>query len=70
MDLDEVLVADGIQVTSEENPLPKEIKENIASLGVFILTQTLDAMIKPDAEKIAPLISINRNIAAGLRGQA
>jgi len=57
-------------VTTAENPLPEDIKNNIASLGVFILGQTVEAMMKPTADALQPLISINRNIAAGLRGRA
>lgn len=57
-------------VTTADNPLPDDIKSNIASLGVFILGQTVEAMLKPTAEALQPLISINRNIAAGLRGRA
>lgn len=57
-------------VTEAENPLPDEIKKNIASLGVYILGQTVEAMVKPQPENLEPLISINRNIAAGLRGRA
>lgn len=57
-------------VTSAENPLPDDIKSNIASLGVYILGQTVEAMIKPNPDALEPLISINRDIAAGLRGRA
>ncbi len=57
-------------VTTAENPLPDDIKSNIASLGVFILGQTVEAMMKPTADSLQPLISINRDIAAGLRARA
>ncbi len=57
-------------VANEENPLPLEIKNNIANLGVFILGRTLDATMEPDPDKLASLISINQNVAAGLRGNA
>ena len=61
-----------ILVTSigrEENTLPIEIKNNIGSLGVFIFRQTLDLEAKPAPEKLKALISINRELAAGLRGR-
>ena len=57
-------------IASEDNPLPQDIKNNIGSLGVFVLGQTTEALIKPLPETLAPLISINQNIAAGLRGKA
>ncbi len=57
-------------IAREDNPLPQDLKNNIGSLGVFVLGQTTEALIKPLPETLAPLISINQNIAAGLRGQA
>jgi flagellar biosynthesis activator protein FlaF len=57
-------------VADPESPLPKDVRNNIASLSVFIFKQTLDAQMKPAPDKIAPLISINRELAAGLRGIA
>ena len=60
-----------ILVTSigrEENELPIEIKNNIGSLGVFIFRQTMETEHNPVPEKLDSLISINRELAAGLRG--
>jgi len=54
--------------TRPENPLPRTIKQNIANLSVFIFNHTLDIQFKPEPDKVPPLISINREIAAGLRG--
>lgn len=56
--------------TSRDNPLPTEIKNNIASLGVFIMSQTMSAITDPDASKLTVLITINRELAAGLRARA
>ncbi len=56
-------------VSESENPLPDQIKTNITNLGVFILNRTLEVMREPNAQRIASLISINRNIAEGLRGR-
>lgn len=56
-------------VAGEDNPLPKPIKQNIANLGLFIFNHTITTMSDPSAEKLTTLISINREIAAGLRGQ-
>ncbi|MGL4286730.1 MAG: flagellar biosynthesis regulator FlaF [Phreatobacter sp.] len=55
--------------TRAENPLPIEIKNNIANLGVFILNRSLEMEIEPAPEKLSVLVSINRNIAAGLSGR-
>jgi len=55
-------------VTSNDNPMPLEIKQNLGSLGAFILKHTLDVMTNPSPERLTTLIQINRNIAQGLRG--
>jgi flagellar protein FlaF len=57
-------------VTGEGNPLPPEIRQNVANLGVFVLKQTLSLMTEPRRERLNPLININRQIAAGLAGRA
>lgn len=53
-------------ITSEENPLPSEIKANIMSLSIFIDKHTVGALAEPDLNKLAVLVDINRNIASGL----
>ncbi len=55
--------------TSEESLLPQDIKNNIASLGVFVFKQTISVMTTDDENKLNSLISINRSIAQGLRAQ-
>lgn len=57
-------------MTRDENPLPQEIKNNIGSLGVFILNHTLQVQRSPSADQLGILISINQEIAAGLRSQS
>lgn len=54
-------------VVKPENPLPDPIKKNIASLAVFILSHTVTLTAKPTPEGLNVFISINQNIAAGLR---
>jgi flagellar protein FlaF len=54
----------------EARSLPATIRENIANLGIFIFNRTLDIEAAPAPEKLTALIDINRNVAAGLRGQA
>lgn len=53
--------------TEAENPLPREIKQNIANLALFIFKRTIDVMIDKKPEQLGALININRQIAAGLR---
>lgn len=53
-------------VSSAENPLPDEIRQNILSLSVFIDKHTVNALAEPNGRKLRVLIDINRNIAAGL----
>ena len=55
---------------SEENQQPLEVRQNIANIGVFILTQCAALKLKPEVDKLQSLIDINRNIAAGLSGRA
>lgn len=52
-----------------ENP-PPELKQNIANLAVFIFSHSLRILTEPAPERLTTLITINANIAAGLRGSA
>jgi flagellar biosynthesis activator protein FlaF len=54
--------------TRPENPLPTPIKQNVVNLGLFIFNHTLSLMASPAPERIGILVSINRELAAGLRG--
>jgi flagellar biosynthesis activator protein FlaF len=58
-------------VTKPENPLPREIKQNVANLAIFVAKHTLniETAREPD-ESVGVLININRAIAAGLRTSA
>ncbi|MGL4728408.1 MAG: flagellar biosynthesis regulator FlaF [Bosea sp. (in: a-proteobacteria)] len=56
-------------VTREESQLPREIKQNIVNLGLFIFKHTFALTIEPDPARLQVLININREIAAGLRGR-
>lgn len=55
--------------TEAENPLPVEVKQNLANLALFVFKQTMSAETARDPAFTRSLISINRSIAAGLRGQ-
>jgi len=54
---------------SDSNPEQIEIRQNIANIGIFVLTQCTALQLKPEVDKLKTLIEINRNIAAGLNGQ-
>lgn len=55
-------------VTKETSPLPTEIRQNIANLGLFVMNQTREMVLEPEARKLDVLVRLNRQIAAGLRG--
>ncbi len=54
----------------DENPHPLDVRQNIANIGIFVLSQTAALQISPQRDHFKPLIEINRNIAAGLGGRA
>jgi flagellar protein FlaF len=58
------------EISHPDNPMPDEIKSNILALSVFIDKRTFEVMAYPEKEKLDILIAINRNLAAGLRGDA
>lgn len=56
-------------VTREDSALPAPLRQNIANLGMFILNETREILLEPVApSRLDTLISINRQLAAGLRG--
>lgn len=54
----------------DENPQPLELRQNIANIGIFVLTQTAALQLNPQLDQFKSLIEINRNLAAGLSGRA
>ena len=54
-------------VTHADNPIPAAIKQNIVNLGMFTFNRTMSVLAEPEAGKLAALVNINREIAAGLR---
>lgn len=54
-----------------EHPLPREIKQNIANLAIFIFKRTseIEAATELQPQLLDTLIMINREIAAGLYGR-
>jgi len=57
-------------VTSEENQLAADIRQNVANLGLFVMKQTLAVTGEPHPDKLRSLIHINQELAAGLLGRA
>ena len=58
------------EMTDANNPMPKELRQNIANLGIFVMNQTMAVISDPRPEQLVPLININREIAAGLMNRA
>jgi len=54
------------ELASPETTLPLELLQNMLSLCNFIDKTTVDIIADPQPEKAGILITINRNIAAGL----
>ena len=51
----------------EDNPLQKEVRRDVLKLSAFVDKRILEIMAYPEPEKLTAIISINQNIAAGLR---
>jgi len=56
-------------VVRDDNPLPNKLRENLKTLGAFVMCETFSLMTKPARKHLASLIKINRRIAAGLRAR-
>jgi flagellar protein FlaF len=61
-----IFVSDAMR---DDNPESLEIRQNIANIGVFVLSQSTALQMAPQVEALQALIDINRNIAAGLSGR-
>jgi len=54
-------------VTNPDNPLPANIRQNVANLGIFILGQVLETAQDPSSARIKVMVDLNRELASGLR---
>jgi flagellar protein FlaF len=54
---------------NDQNPEKIEIRQNIANIGIFVMTQCAALQQVRQVEHLQALIDINRNIAAGLSGR-
>jgi flagellar biosynthesis activator protein FlaF len=57
-------------MSQEDCQLPSAIRSNIINLGMFIFNRTMQMSVDPQPQQLNVLIDINRNIAAGLRGNS
>lgn len=53
--------------TDPANPLPKKVKDDFGSLGIFVLQSLISLAAEPQIEKANRVIEINAMIASGLR---
>jgi len=58
------------EMTDANNPMPRDLRQNVANIGIFVMNQTVSVMQDPKPEQLGSLININREIAAGLLGRA
>jgi flagellar protein FlaF len=58
------------ELSAPENPLPANIKQDILNLSLFIDKRLIEMLAAPDPKKLSIVISVNNNLAAGLRSEA
>jgi flagellar protein FlaF len=56
-------------ITRDDNPLPAEIRRNVASLGIFVINRSIKLTSDPKPDGLGSLININRELAAGLQSK-
>ncbi|MEI6306228.1 MAG: flagellar biosynthesis regulator FlaF [Deltaproteobacteria bacterium] len=57
------------ELSDPANPLPKQLREDILNLSIFIDKRLFEIMAFPNPEKLTIVIDINFNLAAGLRSK-
>ena len=55
-----------VEALADDNPNPKEIRQNILKLSIFVDDRTVDILFDPKPPKFDMLIKINREVAQGL----
>jgi flagellar protein FlaF len=58
------------EMTDVNHPMPRDLRQNVANIGIFVMSHTVSMMQDPRPEQLDSLININREIAAGLLGRA
>lgn len=56
------------ELLNPEHEMPADLRQNLLNLTAFIDKRSMELFADPQPEKLDILIAINRNIAAGLRG--
>ena len=56
------------ELARQDNPLPRQLKQDLLRLGAFIDRRIFETMAFPAPEKLTAVININQNISVGLRG--
>jgi flagellar protein FlaF len=56
-------------VAQDDNPLPRQLRQDVANLGLFVFRHTLSLIADPRPEYLGCLVNINRQLAAGLQGR-
>jgi flagellar biosynthesis activator protein FlaF len=59
-----------VSLMDKENKLPEEVKAQVLHLSAYVDRRIFEVMAFPEADKLSVLITINTNIAAGLKGSA
>jgi len=54
------------ELSMPDNPLPKNIREDILNLSLFLDKRLFEVLAYPEAHKLTIAININLNLAAGL----
>lgn len=57
------------ELSDPENPLPKNLRQDILNLSLFVDKRLFEVMANPDKDKLTIVVDIDFNIAAGLRTQ-
>ncbi|MFC7051872.1 flagellar biosynthesis regulator FlaF [Hansschlegelia quercus] len=52
----------------DDNPLDAATKQNIKKIALFAMNRSLEVEVDPKPDLLNALITINRNVAEGLRG--
>ncbi|OGU10245.1 MAG: flagellar biosynthesis regulator FlhF [Geobacteraceae bacterium GWC2_58_44] len=55
------------ELSEPGNPMPKQLREDILNLSLFLDKRFFEVMAYPEPQKLSIAIDINFNIAAGLR---
>jgi flagellar protein FlaF len=58
------------EISADGNPLPRQLREDLLTLSLFVDKRTREVMCFPEPDKLTVLININLNIAAGLKGSS